>query len=170
MFTLHRVEGTKDEYYRELLLQLHELLDGEKDWLANLANTSSLLYNLIPDINWAGFYLYRGGELVLGPFQGKPACIRIAIDRGVCGAVARSHRTIVVPDVMDFPGHIACDPESKSEIVIPLTKGTKLIGVLDIDSSVTGKFDYVDQRYLEEVVEFLLEQSHWHSCIKPLGI
>ena len=152
--------------YRELDAQLAALLAGEHDLIANTANTAALLYGALPDLNWAGFYLlhpsadarHDGGaqELVLGPFQGKPACVRIALGRGVCGTAAAERRTQLVPDVHAFPGHIACDAASNSEIVVPLLRGDSLIGVLDLDSPRLGRFDAVDQAGLERVAATLI--------------
>ena len=157
--------------YRELDAQLAALLAGEHDLIANTANAAALLYGALPQLNWAGFYLLRpapqGGtdsgtqELVLGPFQGKPACVRIALGRGVCGTAAAERRTQLVPDVHAFPGHIACDAASNSEIVVPLIRAAgpragELIGVLDLDSPVLGRFDAVDQAGLEKIAATLL--------------
>ena len=148
-------QGTREERYAELVVQIEALAAGEPDWLANLANAASLLYIQLEDINWAGFYLMRGGELVVGPFGGKPACTRIALGKGVCGTAAARRETVVVPDVQQFPGHIACDDASRSEIVVPLLHEGWLVGVLDIDSPVPGRFDEVDRRYLEQVALLL---------------
>jgi GAF domain-containing protein len=157
--------------YRELDAQLAALLAGEHDLIANTANAAALLYGALPQLNWAGFYLLRpapqggtdGGaqELVLGPFQGKPACVRIALGRGVCGTAAAERRTQLVPDVHAFPGHIACDAASNSEIVVPLIRAAgpragELLGVLDLDSPVLGRFDAVDQAGLEKIAATLL--------------
>jgi GAF domain-containing protein len=157
--------------YRELDAQLAALLAGEHDLIANTANAAALLYGALPQLNWAGFYLLRpapqggtdGGaqELVLGPFQGKPACVRIALGRGVCGTAAAERRTQLVPDVHAFPGHIACDAASNSEIVVPLIRAVgpragELIGVLDLDSPVLGRFDAIDQAGLEKIAATLL--------------
>ena len=144
--------------YRELDAQLAALLAGEHDAIANLANTSALLYAALPQLNWAGFYLLRSpDELVLGPFQGKPACVRIALGRGVCGTAAAARRTVLVPNVHEFPGHIACDSASNSEIVLPLIAGNgELLGVLDLDSPVLERFDAIDQQGLERIVRTLL--------------
>ena len=131
--------ASKAEVYANLQSQLRSLLEGERDFIANAANFCSLLYHSIPDINWAGFYLQKEHDLVLGPFQGKPACVRMAIGKGVCGTAAEQRQTIVVDNVHDFPGHIACDSASNSEIVIPLIKGVRLIGVLDLDSPSLGE-------------------------------
>jgi len=137
--------------YRELLPQLASLVEGEPDLIANLANLSAALMQGIEAASWVGFYLLRGGELVLGPFQGKVACVRIALGRGVCGTAAAERRTLVVPDVDAFPGHIACDADSRSEIVVPLVSGDRLLGVLDVDSRQPGSFDDIDAAHLAEV-------------------
>lgn len=150
MFTLKVPAGTdKPALYAELQQQAAALLAGERDRIANAANLSSLLWHGLPDLNWAGFYLFDGTELVLGPFQGKPACMRIALGRGVCGTAAATRRTQVVADVHAFPGHIACDAASRAEIVIPLLRGDELLGVLDLDSPHQGRFDADDQAGLE---------------------
>ncbi len=135
--------------YARLAEELGALLAGESDRIANAANSAALLFTALPEVSWAGFYFLRGGELVLGPFQGKPACVRIALGHGVCGAAAVQRRALVVPDVQKFPGHIACDPASRSEIVVPLVDGPTLLGVLDIDSPRPGRFDEADARGLE---------------------
>ncbi len=135
--------------YDELCAGLRALIDGVPHKVANLANASALLWAALEDINWAGFYLMEGGQLVLGPFQGKPACIEIAIGRGVCGTAVQQKKTIVVPDVHAFPGHIACDGASNSEIVIPLMRGDDVFGVLDIDSPVFNRFSEADRVGLE---------------------
>jgi GAF domain-containing protein len=142
--------------YRDLARDLAALLTGERDLIANAANTAALLYDALPGLNWAGFYLYKGGELVLGPFQGKPACVRIAIGKGVCGTAAERRATIVVEDVHAFPGHIACDSASNSEIVVPLMRGAELLGVLDVDSPERARFGAVDQKGLEEVARIFI--------------
>jgi L-methionine (R)-S-oxide reductase len=139
--------------YARLADELASLLGAERDLIANAANTAALLFEALPDLNWAGFYLAKGGELVVGPFQGKPACVRIAIGKGVCGAAALQRKTIVVPDVHAFPGHIACDAASRSEIVIPLMAGGTLIGVLDLDSPRPGRFSEVDRVGLEKLAQ-----------------
>jgi L-methionine (R)-S-oxide reductase len=146
----------KPQLYAELASTLHALIDGESDWIANLANASALLYQSLPDLNWAGFYLLKEGELVVGPFQGKPACVRIAIGKGVCGTAAARRETIIVPNVHEFPGHIACDSASNSEIVVPLIRHESLIGVLDLDSPKTERFDAADREGLERFVATLL--------------
>lgn len=147
--------GTQAERYEELLQQLETLAMGEPDWLANLSNAAALLYMQLENINWAGFYLMRGGELVVGPFGGKPACSRITIGKGVCGTAAERRETVVVPDVHQFPGHIACDAASRSEIVVPLLHQGWLVGVLDIDSPLPGRFTESDRLYLEKAAQVL---------------
>lgn len=161
MFNYEKLEGDKQDVYRQLLQQVSGLLHDETDWLANTANTAALLYNQLRDVNWAGFYFLKGDELVLGPFQGKPACVRIPMGKGVCGTAAAERKSLVVPDVNAFPGHIACDAASRSEIVIPIIEHDRLIGVLDIDSPVKERFDGVDQAELEKVVEILTRQTNW---------
>ena len=146
----------KGESYANLVAQLRSLLKGEYDFVANTANFSALVYNSLPDVNWAGFYLLQDHELVLGPFQGKPACVRIPLGKGVCGFAAKQCETVIVPNVSEFPGHIACDPESKSEIVIPLFDGERVLGVLDIDSTTLGRFDDQDAEGLNELVTVLV--------------
>jgi len=145
--------GRKDTGYAQLAQELSALLAGESDLIANAANTAALLFDALPDVNWAGFYFLKGGELIVGPFQGKPACVRIPIGRGVCGAAAAQRKPIVVPDVHAFPGHIACDGASRSEIVIPIMADGAVIGVLDIDSPSLERFDEADLRGLTHVVE-----------------
>lgn len=158
--TITVTKHAKGEIYEEILPQIQSLLAGEKDWIANLANVGSVLKWAFPErISWVGFYLKRGNDLVLGPFQGKPACVRIAIGRGVCGTAAKERRTVIVPDVNAFPGHIACDSDSRSEIVVPMLLGNAMIGVLDIDSSSLNSFDETDSTYLKEVVDLLLKVS-----------
>lgn len=154
MHELHRLPDDKAAAYAELERSLRALLDGEPDLVACAANTAALLYWSLPQLNWAGFYRVEpaSGDLVLGPFQGKPACVRIAPGKGVCGTAAARRETVVVPDVHAFPGHIACDPASNSEIVVPIVDGKHLLGVLDLDSPVTGRFDEVDARGLEALV------------------
>lgn len=159
MFVLKPLDGTKSETYPRIIEQVQALIHDETDFLANMANTSSLLYHLLPEVNWVGFYLYREEQLILGPFHGKPACVRIAIGKGVCGTAAERQETVVVPDVHQFPGHIACDAASQSEIVVPMIKDGRLIGVLDIDSPIKNRFDETDQTYLEKIVEILCSQS-----------
>lgn len=151
--------SSKADFYKELLTQAQGLIAGESDFIANFANVSSLLYLLMDEVNWAGFYLFKEGQLVLGPFQGKPACIRIQVGRGVCGAAAQTGITQVVKDVHAFPGHIACDGDTLSEIVVPMFKNDQLIGVLDIDSTILSKFDEIDREYLEQLVDVLISGS-----------
>jgi L-methionine (R)-S-oxide reductase len=148
----------KSELYSELAAQTRSLLEGETDFIANAANFSALLYHSLPDVNWAGFYLLKDGELVLGPFQGKPACIRIGLGKGVCGVAAERRETLVVSNVHDFPGHIACDSASNSEMVVPLIKQDQLIGVFDIDSPSVGRFNDEDAAGLKRLVEIFLAQ------------
>jgi L-methionine (R)-S-oxide reductase len=147
---------SKSELYDELAPQLSSLLADERDLVANAANFAALVFHSLPDLNWAGFYFVKAGELVLGPFQGKPACMRIAFGRGVCGTAAAKRVTTIVPDVHEFPGHIACDMESKSEIVIPLMKNERFIGVLDLDSPKLARFDEADAAGLETLLQILL--------------
>jgi GAF domain-containing protein len=147
---------SKTDLYDQLAAQLSSLLAGERDLIANAANFSSLVFHSLPDLNWAGFYFEKDGELVLGPFQGKPACVRIRIGQGVCGAGAAKCETVIVPNVHEFPGHIACDSASNSEIVVPLMKGARLIGVLDLDSPTASRFDQEDARGLEGLAGILL--------------
>jgi len=144
--------ASKPDIYRDLAKELAALLAGETDRIANAANMAALLYYGLPDLNWAGFYFRRGQELVLGPFQGKPACVRIALGKGVCGIAASRAVTVLVPDVHDFPGHIACDPVSRSELVVPLIEAGKVAGVLDLDSPLVGRFDEADQTGCEQLV------------------
>ena len=152
---------SKEKYYDLTLKQLKALVQNEKDWLANSANAAALIFNTMEQINWAGFYLYKEEQLILGPFQGKPACIRIAMGKGVCGTSAQERKTIIVEDVHQFPGHIACDSASNSEVVVPIIKDNRLIGVLDIDSPIFNRFDEVDGRYLEQFAEILNEYCEW---------
>ena len=143
---------SKAELYRELAAQISALIEDETDRVANMANCASVIFNSVPRLNWAGFYLLKGGELVLGPFQGRPACVRIAFGRGVVGTAAEKRTTIRVADVNEFPGHIACDIASKSEIVIPLTSDdSHLLGVLDVDSPELDRFDAEDEAGLKAI-------------------
>jgi L-methionine (R)-S-oxide reductase len=160
MFTLTTtpVQG-QSTLYEHLLEQTRALLTGERDFLANCANLSSLIFHTVPDLNWAGFYFYRDSELVLGPFQGKPARVRIALGRGVCGTAAAERRTVIVADVHKFPGHIACDSASNAEIVVPLIANERRLGVLDLDSRRHGRFDDTDRIGLEATVAALLSAS-----------
>lgn len=151
---------TKTALYQRLLSQLGDLLQDQRDLIANAANTASLIYQTLPELNWAGFYFLRGDELLLGPFQGKPACARIAVGKGVCGKAARELKTIVVDDVHRFPGHIACDGASNSEIVVPLvSQQGRLIGVLDLDSPLPGRFDADDRAGLERLAEVFVAST-----------
>src|SRR6266852_1652970 len=147
---------SKRELYDQLASQLSSLLAGERDLIANAANSSSLIFHSLADLNWAGFYFAKDGELVLGPFQGQPACARIKIGQGVCGAGAAKCETVIVPNVHEFPGHITCDSASNSEIVVPLKKGERLIGVLDLDSPLLSRFDEEDAAGLDRMIRILL--------------
>jgi GAF domain-containing protein len=159
MHELIELPTDKAAAYTELAAGLRALLTGEHDLIANAANFAGLLYWSLPQLNWAGFYLVepKHGDLLLGPFQGKPACVRIPIGRGVCGTAAARRETVVVPDVHAFPGHIACDSASNSEIVVPVIRGDRLIGVLDLDSPVRGRFDGEDAAGLERLVRVFVE-------------
>lgn len=148
-------QGKKENNYELVKKQLLALIEDETNRIANLSNAAALLNQFLDEINWVGFYLYEEGQLILGPFQGLPACVRIPMGRGVCGTSAATEKTLRIDDVHQFPGHIACDAASRSEIVIPLMKDGKLIGVLDIDSPVTGRFDEMDQQGLEKFAEIL---------------
>lgn len=161
MFATGKIETVdKQVFYSELSAQLEGLLHGERDFIANAANFSALIYSLVPDLNWAGFYfLKQKDELVLGPFQGKVACVRIPVGKGVCGAAVATGETQLVPDVHAFPGHIACDAASRSELVVPLVKGDRMIGVLDLDSPLPGRFDAEDQAGFEALAAFFVEAS-----------
>ncbi|MBI2513433.1 MAG: GAF domain-containing protein [Opitutae bacterium] len=151
--------SSKSEFYAALNRQLEAVLHGERNWICNLAQTSALLMQTLPDLNWAGFYLLENGSLVLGPFQGKVACVRIALGKGVCGTAATRRESIVVPDVHAFPGHIACDSASNSEVVVPLLHRGQLLGVLDLDSPTLNRFEVADARGLERAVQILLAAS-----------
>jgi GAF domain-containing protein len=161
MFEARATGGSdKAELYRELAQQLEALLAGEHDAIANAANTSALLFQMLPDLNWAGFYFLRaGGDLVLGPFQGKPACVRIAAGRGVCGATVARRRPVLVDDVHAFPGHIACDADSRAELVVPLLRDGDILGVLDLDSPLEGRFDAEDQSGVERIAAIYVAAS-----------
>lgn len=150
--------------YELLLKQLKSVLEDERDVIANLSNVSAILNDALININWVGFYLMKNRELILGPFQGKLACVHIAIGRGVCGTAVKENRTMLVEDVHAFPGHIACDCASNSEIVVPLKKDNMVLGVLDIDSPSTARFTKEDQKYLEQVVELLVSSCDWSTC------
>lgn len=156
MFHHIQYTGTREENYALVIKQLEALIAGEQNLIANLANAAALLHQFLDNINWVGFYLAEGEELVLGPFQGLPACVRIPFGKGVCGTAAQNKRTELVPDVHQFPGHIACDAASQSEIVVPMLKDGKVIGVLDIDSPSKNRFDEIDQQYLEKFVDVLV--------------
>lgn len=161
MFTAPQADAsqTKAELYQSLEAQLGGLLAGESDIIANLANTAALLFHSLPDLNWAGFYLLKGEELVLGPFQGRPACVRIPLGRGVCGTAAKEQTTLRVADVEAFPGHIACDSASRSELVVPLIKSDgALLGVLDMDSPIPDRFNHDDEAGAQKLVAILLQQ------------
>ncbi len=159
-FQLSEQQSTsKLELYQNLVQQLRSLLAGERDFIANAANFASLLYHSLPELNWAGFYLLQDRELVLGPFQGKPACVRIRVGKGVCGVAAAQRETVIVPNVHEFPGHIACDSASNSEIVVPLEKDGRLLGVLDLDSPLFARFDDEDAEGLNKLVEVFIEEG-----------
>lgn len=160
MFAQSALTGSKTEQYAQLLEQARGLMHGETDRIANAANLSALVYHALPQLNWVGFYFYDGKELVVGPFQGHPACVRIALGRGVCGTAAQSRETQRVADVDAFPGHIPCDSASRSELVVPLYVGDTLVGVFDLDSPVPDRFDEDDQRGLESIA---------HAFIQSLG-
>ncbi len=155
MFDVEIYTGNREENYQMVIKQLKALLEGEKNQIANLSNASALLNQFLKEVNWVGFYLMDDGELVLGPFQGLPACVRIPVGKGVCGTAVQENKTMLVEDVHQFPGHIACDAASRSEIVVPIVKDGTVVGVLDIDSPLTSRFDEVDQKYLEQFVEEL---------------
>jgi L-methionine (R)-S-oxide reductase len=157
MFNTSSLTGSKPEQYAQLLAQARALVQGERDRIANAANLSALIYHALPQLNWAGFYFYDGTELVVGPFQGLPACVRIPLHKGVCGAAASSRQTQRIDDVDAFPGHIACDSASRSELVVPLLHDGQLVGVLDIDSPVSARFDAEDQRGLEAIAQVFIE-------------
>jgi GAF domain-containing protein len=160
MFAVQAARGlSQADLHAQLLEHARALVAGERDQTANAANLSSLVFHTLPDLNWAGFYWMKQGELVLGPFQGKPACVRIALGRGVCGTAARERRAIVVPDVNAFPGHIACDSASASEVVVPVIAGERVVGVLDLDSPTRGRFDDADARALESLVRIFIEAT-----------
>lgn len=153
MFATSSLTGGKPEQYAQLTAQAQALVHGEPDRIANAANLAALIFNALPSLNWAGFYFYDGRELVVGPFQGLPACVRIPLDKGVCGAAASTRQSQRIADVDAFPGHIACDSASRSELVIPLVRGDALIGVLDLDSPELDRFDADDQRGLEAIAQ-----------------
>jgi len=161
MFVSSSLEALpKSEQYASLLFQARSLIHGESNPIANAANLSALVMSSLPGLNWAGFYFFDGQELVLGPFQGKPACLRIPLSRGVCGAAARAHQTQVVPDVHAFAGHIACDAASRSEIVVPLLRDGQLIGVWDVDSPLPARFDEQDASGMELLCALYIQSLH----------
>ncbi|MCB1554814.1 MAG: GAF domain-containing protein [Xanthomonadales bacterium] len=151
MFQTAGLQGDKQQQYAQLLAQASALLQGEPDRVANAANLSALVYHALPDLNWVGFYFFDGRELVVGPFQGLPACVRIGLGKGVCGTAAATRSTQRIDDVDAFPGHIACDAASRSELVVPLLDGDRLIGVFDLDSPQPSRFDAEDQAGLEAI-------------------
>lgn len=163
MYVTEKIKtASKSEFYDELAAQLRALLADEKDPIANAANTAALIFNLVPDLNWAGFYFLQSGEeLVLGPFQGKPACVRIAVGKGVCGTSVERGASVLVDDVYAFSGHIACDANSRSELVVPLIQEGAIFGVLDLDSPLTARFDLDDQQGLEQLAAIYVESSSW---------
>jgi L-methionine (R)-S-oxide reductase len=156
---------SKAATYREVNAQLAGVFTGEHNGLANAANMCALLYQMLPDVNWVGFYFLQGGELVLGPFQGKVACVRIAMGRGVCGTAAERREILMVPNVNEFPGHIACDAASRSEIVLPLVQRGRLLGVLDLDSPDLARFDGEDRNGLRAAVDLLLAGSQLDNLV-----
>ncbi|MFC5755706.1 GAF domain-containing protein [Rhizobium sp. GCM10022189] len=162
MFQAAQIEvDNKAEFYRELARQLEGLLAGEPDMIANAANTSALIYQMMSGLNWAGFYLLKGDELVLGPFQGKPACVRIPVGRGVCGTAVKERASILVEDVHAFPGHIACDAASRSELVVPVRNGGEIVGVIDLDSPLPARFDAEDQAGVERLAEIFVSATRF---------
>ncbi|HWO97305.1 MAG TPA: GAF domain-containing protein [Bacillus sp. (in: firmicutes)] len=156
MFHVEKYSGSKEKDYELVIKQLQALLDGEPNPVANLANAAALLNQFLTDINWVGFYMAEESGLVLGPFQGLPACVRIPYGKGVCGTAAQNRQTERIADVHQFPGHIACDAASQSEIVVPMVKAGQLLGVLDIDSPLKNRFDEIDQQCLEKFVKTLV--------------
>ncbi len=156
-FSAAALEGTKTEQYTQLTQQASALVAGESDRIANAANISALVYHALAEVNWVGFYFFDGTELVVGPFQGRPACVRIALDKGVCGAAAKTGETQRVPDVHTFAGHIACDAATRSELVVPLYDGQRLIGGFDLDSPAVDRFDADDQSGLEAVARVFVD-------------
>lgn len=157
MFTAASLTGSKPEQYRQLAEQARGLLHGERDRVANAANLSALVYHALPELNWVGFYFFDGTELVVGPFQGLPACVRIPLDKGVCGAAASTRTTQRIEDVHAFPGHIACDSASNSELVVPLVHNGALVGVFDLDSPVRARFTVEDEEGLETIARLFVE-------------
>jgi GAF domain-containing protein len=160
MFEARAIESAaKPDFYRELHRQLTGLFEGEADPIANAANASALMYQVLPELNWAGFYFLRGSELVLGPFQGRPACVRIAVGQGVCGTAVARRQSMLVEDVHTFPGHIACDAASRSELVVPLFRDDAVVGVIDLDSPIPARFDPDDRTGIEEVAALYVRCS-----------
>jgi GAF domain-containing protein len=159
MYQPKTIRGAKPEVYAELDASLAALLAGETDWVANTANTAALIWDVLPELNWAGFYIARGETLVLGPFQGKPACIRIPFGKGVCGTAAANQRSVLVKDVHAFPGHIACDAASASELVVPMIREGRILGVLDLDSPIPARFTEEDREGCERLVATLLNTT-----------
>jgi len=157
MFHFPPLTGNKTQQYAQLLAQTRALLQGQTHRIANAANLAALLYHQLPDLNWAGFYFFDGKELVVGPFQGLPACARIDLQRGVCGAAARSGQTQRIDDVRAFAGHIACDAASRSELVVPLLQHHALLGVLDLDSPLLARFDHYDQQGIEAIAQVWID-------------
>jgi L-methionine (R)-S-oxide reductase len=158
MFSVTQPQAAnKIEFYRDLSQQLSALLEGERDPIANAANLAALLFHTMPDVNWVGFYFLKGSELVLGPFQGQPACVRIAMGKGVCGTAAVRRESVLVPDVDAFPGHIVCDSASRSELVVPLIQNGALLGVVDLDSAQLARFDEADRAGCEGIATVYLE-------------
>lgn len=156
-----RAQGTKREIYEELARQAQGLFEGERDVIANAANLSALIAYHLPRLNWSGVYFLKGSELVLGPFQGKPACVRIAVGKGVCGTAVARREPVLVPDVHAFPGHIACDSASNSELVVPLVREGRVLGVIDLDSPEKGRFDHDDQVGVEALAALLVNACDW---------
>jgi GAF domain-containing protein len=160
MFELKSIAaGSKQEVYEQLAEQTGALLAHERDGVANSANFAALLYHSLADVNWVGFYFHREGELVVGPFQGKPACVRIALGRGVCGTAAQTGQPLIIEDVDQFPGHIACDGASRSEMVLPMLKDGRLLGVFDMDSPLPGRFDAEDRAGCERLLSIFLNST-----------
>lgn len=155
-FTVSELTGNRTEQYRQLIAQAEALVAGETDRIANAANLAALVFHTLTEVNWVGFYFYDGQELVVGPFQGKPACVRIAIGKGVCGTAADTRETQLVPDVHAFTGHIACDADTRSEIVVPLVRDNILVGVFDLDSPQPNRFDDIDRKGLESIAHAFL--------------
>lgn len=162
MESLNSYPTDKNELYPLLLDQVNALIDGRRHAISTLANAAALLYEALGDVNWAGFYLMHEGALLLGPFVGRPACVDIALGRGVCGTAAAQARTQVVPDVHEFPGHITCDAASASEIVVPLMRDGRVLGVIDIDCPHKGRFDELDRAGLEAIAAVLSELDYEH--------